>query len=252
MNKKQAKINILLFLVLFFSVTAIRAVQNENLGSDSTNDVEKIKYSFPDYDYEKGDFKDEIDIVSLSVTEDSENITMTLTCEDAPVIDGYHLYWVWISFTGEGTSGTDAGAWFWTGGYESTNVGANWWVWKDTTDFTSLGTGSDKPIINEISNSLSWETNASYWDDLSNHATWTASAWAWTSDNTTYAQSLTGGFSYWDYYPNDDSVWNEDTDETSDTNGEPAFEAAPTPGLELTLSIISLPLVALIYRRRKK
>ncbi|MFX1253281.1 MAG: Heimdall-CTERM domain-containing surface protein [Promethearchaeota archaeon] len=246
-----------LFFLTVLSLTAVIAVPT-TLGTDTTNDVEVISWTGLTYAYQKGDFKDEIDIVSLSVEKSegliSDEVILSITFQATPVADSNHLYWVWISFAVGGDQGTDAGAWFYVGGYTAEEVDSFWWVWKDVSNFSTFGTGTDSPSI--VSNTLSWTTNATYWDDVSNSNDWEVTVWAWTSDNTTFAGSTTGGVSYWDYFPNDESAW-EESDGTSSsstttttTNGQPS----PTPGFEFIIPIATLAtLVSLpvILRKRR-
>ncbi len=235
------------FLLLFLSITVVSAFPNATIGTDSTNDVERISWSQLSYDYDNGDYKDDIDIVSAAVEGSGDQVTLSITFQAAPVFDGTHLYWVWISFVTDGEQGSDAGAWFYAGGFESGSAEAFWWIWKDTTDFGTFGTGDDDPVI--AGNNLSWVTNSTYWDNLGNSGNWEVAIWAWTSDGTSFAASATSGVSYWDYYPNDDSAWESDattTEEISNGNGD------EIPGFELFVSIATLTVIPILIKKRRK
>ena len=54
-------------------------------------------------------FKDDIDIVSAAVEESGDNVTLSVTFQGTPVIDGTHLYWAWISFETGGEEGAGGG-----------------------------------------------------------------------------------------------------------------------------------------------
>ncbi|MHA1214119.1 MAG: hypothetical protein ACTSPG_02415 [Candidatus Hodarchaeales archaeon] len=242
-----------MILVLLGSLTLLKGFPNTTIGTDSTNDVEKISFSTGfSYDYDKGDFKDEIDIVSVQVENiGNGNISMSVTFQDTPVYDGYHLYWVWISFEGEGDEGSAAGAWFWAGGYEGSNAASSWWVWGNSSDYMSIGTGDDEPTINAATHSMSWETNSTYWDDLSNVGNWGVQVWAWTSDGLSYAESIMSGTSYWDYYPDDESKWESTSDNSTTTTGSEDNDIGKSsPGFELLFPLISLPVIAALSRKK--
>ena len=238
-----------LFCLIYLSLTVSGALPSASIGTDLTDDVEKIDWSASTYDYQLGNFKDEIDIVSVDVVENVDQITLSVTFQAPPVIDATHLYWIWISFVSDGGEDSGAGAWFHTGGFTDT-VASSWMVAKDVTDYLNIGIGDDAPTI--VSNSMSWTTNSSYWDDLSNSNNWDVGVWAWTSDGQTYTESILSGISYWDYYPNDESSWEGTSDNTSTTTtGSDDKNDGSTPGFELYASIFSLALIPVILRKRK-
>ncbi|MFX0066214.1 MAG: hypothetical protein ACFFC7_28970 [Candidatus Hermodarchaeota archaeon] len=256
MNLKITSIVAGLSLLAILSLTAVIAPPT-TIGTDTTNDVEKISWTETVvYDYVKGDFKDEIDIVSVAVEESGDEVTLSITFQATPVVDSTHLYWVWISFAAGGDQGTDAGAWFYAGGLNAEEVSSFWWVWKDVSNFSTFGTGEDSPTI--VGTTLSWITNGTYWDDISNSNDWEVAVWAWTSDDLSYEESITDGVSYWDYFPNDESAW-EESDGTSSSstpttttngNGQPS----PTPGFEFMIPIATLAtlvLLPVILRKRR-
>ncbi len=247
MHAKLFGIKFGVFFFLVLGVSIVHAFPTVNLGTDDTNDVEKISWAFTAYGYEKGNFHDEIDIVSLSAEADGAgNITMTLTCQGTPAFDGTHVYWIWIAFEAEGTQGSSPGAWFWAGGYEGTDATASWLVYKDLTNYTTYGTGTTSPQIS--GNSLSWETNEVYWDDLANSGSWEIEAWAWTSENSSFA-AATQGDHYWDYYPDELSGYEDTSVETTDSL-EPV-DGDGTPGFDIAIPILVLPLLAVFLRKRK-
>jgi hypothetical protein len=260
MFKKNSMFQIVIFGLILVSISVVKAIPNVDLATDSTNDVERIHWTYPVYDYKKGNFKDEIDIVSLSLTQTGGgvNFTVTLTCQATPIFDGVHVYWIWISFDEGGTQGENSGAWFWAGGVEGTEAEAAWWIWGNTTDYTTFAAGSDEPMIDDGSHSLSWETDGANWDDFDNHDNWEIEAWAWTSDNTTYAESLTSGFSYWDYYPNENSGWESGNGETSESEESEESEEdgngglGDVPGFEIVIPFLVLPIIILIQRKQEK
>ena len=235
--------------LIFLSLTISGALPSVSLGTDQANDVEKINGSGLPYEYEQGDFKNEIDIVSIAVEEVASDIKISVTFEGTPVIDATHLYWIWISFLDEGGEDSDAGAWFHTGGFSGT-AESFWMVAKNVTDFMNIGTGDDDPTI--VSNTMSWSTSSTYWDDISNSNNWDVGVWAWTSDNATYVESIMSGFSYWDYYPNDESAWEGESDSsTTTTESETEPNGNGTPGFELIVTFTSLAIVPVILRKRR-
>jgi hypothetical protein len=241
------------FLLIFLSLATVSSVSAVAIGTDTTDDVEKIHWEALAYDYQKGDFKDSIDIVSVAVEEVSSNISLSITFQGPPVVDATHLYWVWIAFTEGGEQQSDIGAWFYAGGYASDEVSSFWWIWRDVTNLSGFATGEDAPSI--VGNTLSWSTPASYWDDIANSANWDILVWAWTSDNTTYTESIMSGYSYWDYYPNDKSSW-EDTDgtstsdETTTSDGDGTVNG--TPGFELIVVVAAINVLPVIFRKKKR
>jgi len=247
-NRRYAIVG--LFCLIYLSLTVGSALPSVTIGSDLTNDVEKINWSATDYGFEQGDFKDEIDIISVTVEENAGQITLSVTFQGPPVIDATHLYWIWISFVSEGGEDSDAGAWFHTGGFTGT-AASSWMVAKNVTDYLNIGIGTDDPTI--ISNTMSWTTNGNYWDDLSNSNNWDVGVWAWTSDNKTYVESILSGVSYWDYYPNDESDW-EGTGDISSTTTTDSNDKTDesTPGFELFASISSLAIIPVILHKRKR
>ncbi|MHA2387542.1 MAG: hypothetical protein ACXACW_02350, partial [Candidatus Hodarchaeales archaeon] len=231
------------FILIFLSITVVNAIPNATIVTDSTNDVDKVTWSGLIYDHDNGDYRDDIDIMSAAVEENGNNIALSITFQGTPVFDGTHLYWVWISFETGGEEGSDTGAWFYAGGYESDSPEAFWWIMGDALDIETLGTGSDLPVI--AGNTLSWVTNSSYWDDLANSGSWEVSIWAWTSDGTSFAESMTLGVSYWDYYPNEESDWNSELSETTTTDGG-------APGFDMFVSITTLIAIPIVIKQRRK
>ncbi len=239
-----------LLCLIYLSFTIIGALPSTSIGTDQTNDVEKINWSGLTYDYEQGDFKDEIDIVSVTVEKIADDVKLSVTFQGIPLLDATHLYWIWISFISEGGEESGAGAWFHTGGLSGV-AESFWMVAKNTSDFLNFGSGTDDPTI--VSNTMSWTTNSSYWDDVSNSNNWEVGVWAWTSDNSTYTESLMNGFSYWDYYPDDESGWEgEDESSTTTSSGGTELNGETSPGFEFYLTLASLLTVPVILRRRHK
>ena len=59
------------------------------------------------------------------------------------------------------------------------------------------------------------------------------------------------GFSYWDYYPNDESGWEGESDSsTTTTEGEKEPNGNGTPGFEIIVTFTSLAIVPVILRKR--
>ena len=240
----------ILFCLIYMTLSISGALPSALIATDQTNDVEKINWSdFLNYEYAQGDFKDEIDIVSVDIEVLANDVKLSVTFQGPPVLDATHLYWIWISFISEGGEDSGAGAWFHTGGLSGI-AESYWMVAKNTTDISNLGTGTDDPTI--VSNTMSWTTNSSYWDDVSNSNNWDVGVWAWTSDNSTYLESLMSGFSYWDYYPDDDSSWGDDSESTSTTTTTDEGNGENTSGFELYLSLTSLAAVPVVLRRRNR
>ncbi|MFX1282996.1 MAG: hypothetical protein ACFFB5_05040 [Promethearchaeota archaeon] len=247
MRKKLRIIPFLTCGLVLVLLIPIKSLPNADIANDDTDDVEMISWDGSDYNYKIGDFKNEIDIVSLSVEAvDNENkIAVTLKCQDTPIIDGSHIYEIWIDFEGGRTMGDmiPGAAWFRVGGITSTTVSsASWYVWKNETG--GVSNGVDKPTIDTDSKSLSWKSDISSWDILSNSGNWDIEVWSWTSVDTTsvYKETLTSGVSYWDYYPDEASLW--EAPESSNSNA-----ANGTPGLECTISLIAFTLMVVILRK---
>ncbi|MHA1977288.1 MAG: hypothetical protein ACW98F_19685 [Candidatus Hodarchaeales archaeon] len=235
-----------LFLFMFLSIMVVNAFPNATILDDNPNDVDKVTWSGLTYDYDHGDYKDDIDIISAAVEESGNDINLSITFQGTPVIDGTHLYWVWLSFdVGGEQGGEDAGAWFYAGGFTSSTPEAFWWVVGDLNDIETYGSGPDLPVI--AGNTITWVTNSSYWDDIGNAGSWEVSVWAWTSDGTSYAQSSTLGSNYFDYYPDDDSLWGSTTTTDNEHLGD-----GGAPGFELAVSMISLIVIPLILKQRRK
>ena len=232
----------------------VTATPTVTIANDSTNDVGKIIWGGITYNYDKGGFKNEIDIVSLTVeTLGNENISTAIIFQNTPIYDGYHLYWIWISFSGEGDEGSAAGAWFWAGRYSGTTEESAWWVWGDYGNFTAFAQVNDAPKIDVVAKSLSWETKLEYWDDLSNSGIWTTQVWAWTPDGTSYAESIMSGTSYWDFYPNDDSSWEsgDDSSTTSDTSSN-GTQPSSSPGFEISTPILAINTILIAMRKNRR
>ena len=97
------------------------------------------------------------------------------------------------------------------------------------------------------------ETNAIYWDDLANSRTWEVEAWAWTSENNTFAE-ITQGDHYFDYYPDELSGYEDTNGETStsSTSTEPVNGSdAGTPGFEIFIPLLVIPLLSVFLKKRK-
>ncbi|MHA1973602.1 MAG: hypothetical protein ACTSW1_11445 [Candidatus Hodarchaeales archaeon] len=258
MQKKLFYFTAFMILAVLGSLTFVKAMPTTVLGTDSTDDVEKVTYAsgLTGYDYDRGDYKDSIDIVSVEVEDEGNgNISMKVTFQDTPVFDGYHIYWVWITFAGdEADAGSSAGAWFWAGGYQGTEADSAWWIWANMSDFLSFGSGNDEPTISAATHSMSWSTNSTYWDDLANVGNWDVQVWAWTSDDLSYSESLMSGTSYWDFYPDDESQWAGDSDNSSTTSTSGADDNntdSSSPGFELFFPLMTIPVIAALYRKRE-
>ena len=148
----------------------------------------------------------------------------------------------------------DEGARFITGGWGVTTIPANEIrVWADMTNDSAMYYYKGlAPSAN--GNNLSWTTPTAYWDDLSNINNWKVTAWTWASETTTPSDSETKGESYWDYYPNGDSPWEEQSNTTTTTTTIETTTGTDngTPGFESFIAIIAINLIILVFRKKRK
>ena len=254
MNIKKKLIFVGMFVLLSFSVTIVTASPVLITIADTTDDVEWIKWGAGNYNYQMGDFEDSIDIISVSVEEVGDNIVVTITLQGTPVLDIKHSYFIWIPF-GSGTNWVnDEGARFITGGWGYISNPVNEIrVWADmTNDSAMYYLKGVNPSAN--GNNLSWTTPTAYWDDLSNINNWKVTAWTWASETTTPSDSETKGESYWDYYPNGDSPWEEQSNTTTTTTTIETTTGTDngTPGFESFIAIIAINLIILVFRKKRK
>ncbi|MFW9914499.1 MAG: hypothetical protein ACFFGZ_02715 [Candidatus Thorarchaeota archaeon] len=259
---KKSFLAMIVFAVIFLATGQGFASPAASLLSDPSDDVVKVSYTGGLPSVDPSASRDEIDITSIALDESATNVSVSLSLKTAPVFDDSHVYWVVISFTGTeammGLIGT-AGAWFWVGGYEESEVGYYVWVFSessiisDPTSYLNVDNGS---MTRVEGSKIVWETPKSYWGSLSNTGSWWVGAWAWYSD-VAFSASATGSH-YWDYAPNDESPWEAYLTDTETGNGNGDGEETsseedglPIPGFTMAISLGAILSAAIIIKKRK-
>ncbi|MBD3189495.1 MAG: hypothetical protein GF308_02575 [Candidatus Heimdallarchaeota archaeon] len=241
-GKKKLFILSPVILCLLLAASQISPVQALSFPmSDGTNDVVKALNGVY---HSKGDYQDDIDIVSIAKVGDNIEVTFQAT----PVIDGNHYYLIYI---------------YWDGDDESLNttfcMAGNQYGSTPYNDVqTALFDSNEMPVV--IHNEDDVVTvngdklvfpilNESLIQDSSNPQTIDVAAIYDVGDSSEM---------YYDYYPDDESEWTDTTGTTPEdttTDGDGFAFSTNFPGYTWGLTILAIGTVTIIlvalYRKRK-
>lgn len=237
MKKFSLKVLTPILAILLLSQFAISSTAVSVL-TDNENDVTKVTWKASGLDYtSETASKPSIDIVSVDYAETAEgNHTITLELAGTPVLDDETFYWITVE-----EDAVDFTLFIWAGGFTGYSA--------EAPGMLTYAKGSDNAFAimgPQISgNTLVWNVPQiiSYYGltDVSLDyltatpgAEWEWHIWAWNG----LAFSSQSGEWYMDYYPDEDNTYEDDGGGGS------------APGFEIAVLFFSLPLVAVLKKRK--